>query len=92
MLEIDVNGGLAVKKSFPEVVLIFVTPPSKDELVARLKKRNTESDALISERVDRISYEMEMGKEYDYFVINDDLKRAIKEVENIVKKEKNKDF
>ncbi len=90
LLEIDVNGGLEVKKSFPEAVLIMLTPPSIEEVRNRLVKRQTESTAKINLRMERIGYELEKSKYYDYTVVNDQLMTAVKEIEKIIKIEKNK--
>lgn len=89
LLEIDVNGGLAVKKNFNEAVLIMILPPSLAEVKRRLEKRHTESEELILRRMDRISYEISKKDLYDYTVVNDDLERAVEEVEKILKNEKN---
>ncbi|MBE7083765.1 MAG: guanylate kinase [Clostridiales bacterium] len=90
LLEIDVNGGLEVKKNFPDAVLIMLLPPSLEEVRNRLIKRDTESLAKINLRMDRIDYELSKKELYDYNVVNDDLKTAIKEVEKIIYQEKNK--
>lgn len=90
LLEIDVNGGLEVKKSYPEAVLIMVAPPSTEEIKNRLIKRNTETLEKIELRMQRIDYELEKKKFYDYTVINDDLNEAISDIENIINQEKNK--
>ena len=90
LLEIDVNGGLNVKESYPDVVLIMVVPPNLDELKARLIGRHTESEKDIKLRMDRIEYELSKSKYYDYIVVNDDLKNAVEKIERIIIKEKNK--
>ena len=90
LLEIDVNGGLNVKKSFPEAVLIMVVPPSLEELKARLVGRHTESAEDIKLRMDRIEYELSKSSYYDYTVVNDDLYGAVEKIEEIILKEKNK--
>ena len=59
ILEIDVNGGLISKKAFPEAVLVFIMPPSEEELKKRLSGRNTETQAAIEERLSRLSWELE---------------------------------
>ena len=89
LLEIDVNGGLQAKRSFPETVLIFIAPPSVNELKRRLSLRHTETDEQIEKRLERIDYEMEKGESYDYKVVNDDLETAVSEIEKIIEKEKN---
>ena len=91
LLEIDVNGGLEVKKSFPSAVLIMLTPPSIEEVRNRLIKRSTESKEKIELRIQRIDYELKKQEFYDYSVVNDDLEVAIKNVEQIINNEKLKD-
>lgn len=90
LLEIDVNGGLEVKKNFKDAVLIMLTPPSIEEIKNRLIKRNTESEEKINLRMERIDYELEKLDLYDYAVVNDELERAISEVQDIIRKEKQK--
>lgn len=89
LLEIDVNGGLNVKKNFKDAVLIMVTAP-KEEIERRLFKRHTETDEEIKRRMDRIDFELSKSKFYDYVVVNDDLERAYNEIKEIINKEKNK--
>ncbi len=88
LLEIDVNGGLNVKKSFPDAILIMVIPPNLKELEARLIGRHTESDKEIELRMQRIDYELEKKQFYDYTVVNDNLDSAVKKIEEIINKEK----
>lgn len=90
MLEIDVNGGLSVKKNYRDAILIFIAPPSFIELKNRLINRHTETEEKIEERLKRIDYELEKEKQYDYTVINDDLEKTVIELEDIIKKEKKK--
>jgi guanylate kinase len=90
LLEIDVNGGLDVKKNFSDAVLIMLLPPSIEEIRNRLKKRNTESEEKINQRMQRIDYELSKQSLYDYTVVNDDLDMALKEIKEIIKLEKNK--
>ena len=90
MLEIDVNGGLSVKKNYKDAILIFIAPPSFKELKQRLVNRHTETEEKIEERLKRIDYELEKEKQYDYTVINDDLEKTVSELEKIIKEEKNK--
>ncbi len=84
ILEIDVEGGLEVKKRYPEVLLVMIVPPSMEELKRRLKGRDSESDEQIENRLARIEYEYSKKELYDYIVVNDDLETAIKEVEGII--------
>lgn len=90
LLEIDVNGGLEVKKTYPDAVLIMLTPPSLEEVEKRLIKRSTETLEKIKLRMQRIDYELEKSDLYDYTVVNDKLEQAIIDVEEIINKEKNK--
>lgn len=92
MLEIDVNGGLNVKKAYKEAVLIMVLPPSLEELKHRLKERNTETDEQIEMRMKRIAYETSKKDLYDYAVVNDDLENAVNKIRKIIETEKNKSF
>ncbi len=90
LLEIDVNGGLEIKKNYPSAVLIMVAPPSIEEVRNRLVKRNTESLEKINSRMQRIDYELGKKDLYDYTVINDNLITAVQEIENIIISEKEK--
>lgn len=90
LLEIDVNGGLEVKKNFPSAVLIMLLPPTVDEIKRRLLKRSTETEEKIKMRMSRIDYEISKKDEYDYAVINDELETAYEDVLKIINNEKNK--
>ena len=89
ILEIETQGALQVKSKMPEAVLIFIAPPGQgvDELEKRLRGRNTEDEETIQRRLAEAKVELERAKQYDYVVVNDDLKRAINEVEEITRKE-----
>ncbi len=85
LFDIDVKGGLSIKRHYPsEAVLIFISPPSVEILKNRLVNRNTEDEATIQRRLDRVPMEMELGDEFDYQVVNDKLETAISQVEAIV--------
>ena len=85
LLEIDVNGGLEVKKNFPDAVLIMIAPPSLEEVRRRLVGRNTETAEQIDSRLERIEYELEKKNQYDFVVVNDVLMTAVEEIEKIIK-------
>ena len=89
IMEIDVVGALNAQKLFPETVLIMVLPPSLEELKARLKARNTETEEEMEKRLARIDYEVSQKDKYDYVIINDNLEEAIQIVKDIIDKEKN---
>ncbi len=77
VLRIDVQGGMQVKQRFPEAVLIFVSPPSLEELEARLRKRGRDDENAIRLRLENARKEMEYIPQYDYCITNDDLNRAL---------------
>ena len=85
ILESEVNGAFKVKKSYPEAILIMIAPPGMEELKSRLVGRGTESAEDIEERLARLDYELAQSDKYDYTVVNDDLERAIGEIEKIIK-------
>lgn len=90
VLEVDVKGAVNIKKQYPDSVLIFIAPPSKEILVQRLIDRNTETDEDLKKRIERSEMEMNFMGEFDFVVVNDELEKAKKEVKNIIEKEINK--
>lgn len=86
LFELDVNGSLKLKKLYPEAHLIFIVPPSIEELENRLMKRNTETPETFRKRIERAKMELEMAKFFDYKVTNYELDKAIEEVNNIIQK------
>ncbi len=86
IFDIDVVGGLRIKKKFPkETLAVFVKPPSVDELKRRLKKRQTESEDKINMRVAKASVELATAPQFDVIIKNYDLETALKETEDLVK-------
>lgn len=83
-LDIDWQGARQVKAQMPDTATIFIAPPSRDELLRRLKHRNTDSDEVISERMAKAKAEISHYQEFDYVVVNDDFDQALKEIEAIV--------
>lgn len=83
-LEIEVQGALQVKKSFPEGVFIFLFPPSLEELKNRIVGRGTESEELVRNRLKEAQKEIKMMDEYDYVVVNDDVDRAVDKIQSII--------
>lgn len=77
VLRIDVQGAMQVRQKFPEAVLIFVAPPSLEELERRLRKRGRDSEEAIQLRLENARREMEYIPQYDYVVVNDDINRAL---------------
>jgi len=89
ILEIETQGALQVKSQMPEAVLIFIAPPSIEELEHRLRGRHTEDETAIQKRLNEVKVELERSKQYDYVVLNDSVERAVSELESITKKELN---
>jgi guanylate kinase len=88
LFDVDVKGGLSIKKHYPEdTVLIFIEPPSLEDLKKRLQRRNTEDEIQFKRRLERVPMELKEGKAYEYSVVNDDLEKAIDDVDEIVQKE-----
>lgn len=84
ILEIDTQGALNVKKIMPEATLIFILPPSFEELEARLRGRHTETEEAIQKRLESTRLEMENSKQFDYQVINDSVENAVLKLEEIM--------
>ncbi|MCI8299062.1 MAG: guanylate kinase [Lachnospiraceae bacterium] len=87
ILEIEIQGALKVKEAYPDTLLLFVSPPDAEELKRRLVNRGTEEEAVIASRLSRAWQEAQGVENYDYFVINDDLKECVQEVHSIIKNE-----
>ncbi|MBQ9647406.1 MAG: guanylate kinase [Oscillospiraceae bacterium] len=84
ILDIEVQGALQVCTKRPETIRIFIAPPSWDELERRLKSRGTDSDEKIQKRLVRAKAELQTADVYDYFVINDSVDRAVREINAIM--------
>lgn len=88
LLEIDVQGALQVKKNYKEAVFIFLLPPTMDELKNRIIKRGTETQEDINRRFENAFTELDFVGEYDFFVVNDKVEAAVKDIEAIIRAEK----
>jgi guanylate kinase len=87
--DIDVQGGNSIKRKFPDAVLIFILPPSMEELERRLRARATDSDDVIRRRLLSARAEIERGAQsYDYLIINDKLDAALEQLKSIVTAER----
>ena len=84
LLDIDVNGAKQVKEHSPEAVLVFIMPPSLEELERRLRGRGDTPEEQIRIRMERSQWEMEQSSWYDYVVTNDDAQRCADEILNII--------
>ena len=84
LLDIEPNGAGQVKKAAPDAVLVFIMPPSMEELERRLRGRGDTSEEQIKMRMERAVWEMEQRVWYDYIVVNDDAQRCADEILNIL--------
>ncbi len=90
ILEIDVNGALQIKEKFDNCILIFLVPPTFEELENRLVSRNTEDSATINRRLLRAKNEIGLIEKYDYLVINDTVEKSVQTIDNILVAEMSK--
>lgn len=85
IMDIDVKGGINVKKCYGEqAITIFILPPSKEELERRLRGRGTDAEDVIRKRLDKADFELSFAPEFDVRVVNDDLNKAVNEVKEII--------
>ncbi|MDE6585028.1 MAG: guanylate kinase [Anaeroplasmataceae bacterium] len=87
VLEIEVEGAQQVKKKVPDCVMIFIVPPGKQALYDRLKRRGTESEEVIAERIAKANREFKMAHLYDYIVVNDEVNNAADRIMAIIRAE-----
>ncbi len=87
LLDIDVQGARQIRDRIPDAVLIFIFPPSADDLVKRLTARGTESTEEVTRRLRAAQGELEAARDFDYIVVNDDLEHAVAQVRAIVEAE-----
>lgn len=87
ILEIEIQGALKVKEKFPETLLLFITPPTAQELKNRLIGRGTEDMATIESRLSRAVEESHGIENYDYFIVNDNLEECVSRVHGIIQGE-----
>ncbi len=85
MIEVDVNGASNIRKKLPEVISIFIMPPSFEELERRLSGRGTETTEVIKKRMENSLNEIKRATEYDYIVVNDDICVAVDDIISIIK-------
>jgi len=85
ILDVDVAGGLNIKKLYGDnALLIFIQPPSIKELQKRLEMRGTDSPEVISDRISKATYELSLASKYDAIVVNDQLEKAVNLTVNII--------
>ena len=84
ILEIDYQGAFQVRKAFPAAVLVFIEPPSFEELERRLRGRGTEDEEHIELRLHNARHEIEIGEQYDVRIVNDEVERASRELLDVM--------
>lgn len=84
MVEIDVNGALMARSVLTDAIYIFIAPPTKADLISRLKQRGTETDERISERIEKAKNEFKCADKYDYIVINSEISKTVETLQAIV--------
>ena len=87
ILEIETQGGMLVKEQFPDAILIFVTPPTAEELKRRLINRGTETEEQIEKRLAQAAKEATYMKDYDYIVVNDFVDRTVEQIHTLITNE-----
>ena len=92
ILEIEIQGALKIKEKFPETLLLFMTPPSADELKDRLVGRGTETMDVVESRLARAVEEAQGIEKYDYIIVNDDLAECVERFHSIVSNEHDRVF
>jgi guanylate kinase len=88
LLDIDVQGAESVRKALPDAVRIFILPPSREEMIKRLKNRGTEQPDDLERRLSIAAKEITYIKNYDYAVVNDDLEKAVEQARAILTAER----
>lgn len=88
ILEIETEGALNIKREYPDAVLVFVMPPSVEEIHRRLKHRGTESDEVIARRMQKAGLEITVVDRYDYLMINDVLEESVELFHSIATSQK----
>jgi len=86
ILEIDVFGALNIKKLYPDALLIFIAPPSMEQLENRLRNRNTDDIDKVNERLNKAHKELAFKDKYNYVVINNDVDKSVLDINNFIEK------
>lgn len=88
LLEIEVQGALQIKEKYPDAIMIFLLPPSYEELENRLRNRATEDEETIQKRLGKAQEEMDKTKEFKYYIVNDTVESAVNLLESIIMAER----
>lgn len=86
LFDIDVIGALNIKKQYPDAMLVFIRPPSLEELKRRLRNRQTDDEAEIQHRLERLPMEYAKAEHFDYDIVNDDLMATVAQIEQLIRK------
>ncbi len=92
LLEIEVNGCLQIKKKCPDALTIFIVPPSCNELEERIRKRGSEPEEIVQQRLAKAAKELEMTSQYRYIICNDDVALAADLIRTIIRHHLEKEF
>lgn len=87
ILEIEPQGAMKIREKRPDALFIFIVPPSVGELRRRLKKRGTETDEVIEERISKAAWEISQAQKYDYIIVNDALEDAVNDFYAVIRSE-----
>lgn len=88
ILEIDVQGAFQVRENYPDCILIFILPPSMEELRSRILNRGSETEGTMAARLGEAQREIDLSERYDYRVVNGELEQAVAEVRQIINDER----
>jgi guanylate kinase len=88
ILDIDTQGAFQLKEKHPEAVLVFLAPPSFEELERRLRGRETESEEVVERRLGVARTELELSSRYDHIVVNTEIEDAVRKIETVIELEK----
>lgn len=92
LLEVDVKGALSIKKVYPDAIMVYLLPPSLEELEKRLRERKTESETDFQKRIERAKMELSLKEKFDYFIVNNNLNTAISELKDLIEKITNEEI
>jgi len=84
LFDIDVNGALSVKEKYPDALLIFIKAPDQEELIRRLKGRGSEETMIINKRLERLPFEYEQSKKFDYTIINHNFYETVNKIDELI--------
>jgi guanylate kinase len=90
VVEVEVEGAIKIKENFPESVLVFIMPPSFEDLYHRINKRGSETDETRRKRLETALFEVELAKRYDYMIVNENVQLAVDQLHCILTSQKHR--